>query len=249
MIELIDFSKSYSRKKDFAVQNINLKAEKGSITGLLELNGAGTTTVIKAVCALHFATEGKVLCSKDEKMHDAHNEPETVKKSIGYVPEQPVLPEFLTVREYLSFIQDMYEVPSENKENLFRKTVSDCYLETVLDKKIRELSKGFRQRVSLAAALVHDPENLILDEPVNGLDPAQIIQFRKIIKHAAETKTVLLSTHLMQEVQALCTKIYIISDGKISAEGTAEQIMNCTNTASIEDAFLKITGATDEKLS
>lgn len=243
MIELIDFSKSYSRKKDFAVQNINLKAEKGRITGLLGLNGAGKTTVIKAVCALHFATEGKVLCSKDEKMHDAHNEPETVKKSIGYVPEQPVLPEFLTVREYLSFIQDMYEVPSENKENLFRKTVSDCYLETVLDKKIKELSKGFRQRVSLAAALVHDPENLILDEPVNGLDPAQIIQFRKIIKDASETKTVLLSTHLMQEVQALCSDIYIISGGKIASHGTAEQITSEYGCTTIEDAFLKITAS------
>lgn len=243
MIELIDFSKSYSRKKDYAVRDINLKAEKGRITGLLGLNGAGKTTVIKAVCALHFATKGNVLCSNDGTLYDARSNPETVKKSIGYVPEQPVLPEFLSVREYLSFIQEMYEVPSENKKNLFDRTVADCFLESVTDKKIRELSKGFKQRVSLAAALVHDPENLILDEPVNGLDPAQIIQFRKIIKVASETKTVLLSTHLMQEVQALCSDIYIISGGKIASHGTAEQITYECGCSTIEEAFLKITAS------
>lgn len=249
MIELIDFSKSYSHNKKIIVQNISLKAEKGSVTGLLGLNGAGKTTIIKALCALHFADSGKIIVSSSGRKYDAEKDIEAVKKSIGYVPEQPELPGFLTVKEYLLFVQELYDVRREERKIFFEKTVAECMLESVLEKKIRTLSKGFKQRVCLAAALIHEPENLILDEPVNGLDPAQIIQFRKIIKHAAETKTVLLSTHLMQEVQAVCSKIYIISDGKISAEGTAGQIMAFTGTASIEDAFLKITGATDEKLS
>ncbi|MBQ5998705.1 MAG: ABC transporter ATP-binding protein, partial [Treponema sp.] len=227
MIELIDFSKSYSRNKKNIVQNVSLKADKGSVTGLLGLNGAGKTTIIKALCALHFADSGKIIVTRDGRKYNAENNTEAVKKSIGYVPEQPELPGFLTVREYLLFVQKLYDVQKENQKSLFEKTTAECMLESALEKRIGTLSKGFKQRVCLAAALIHNPENLILDEPVNGLDPAQIIQFRKIIKHAAETKTVLLSTHLMQEVQALCTKIYIISDGKISAEGTAEQIMNC----------------------
>ena len=122
------------------------------------------------------------------------------------------------------------------------KVILDCDLSNVLSKKIGSLSKGFKQRVSFAAALIHDPANLILDEPMGGLDPAQIIQFRKLIKKIAETKTVLISTHLMQEVEALCSCVYILSKGKIVISGSEQDIIQKTKSASIEDAFLKVTG-------
>ena len=136
-----------------------------------------------------------------------------------------------------------------SKKN-FEKTVHLCGLSEVLSKKIGTLSKGYRQRLGFAQALVHNPEIIVLDEPVNGLDPAQIIQMRKLIKKIADTKTVIISTHLMQEVEALCTKIYILNNGSIALEGTEKEILLKTGTKNIENAFLKATGKeSDEKLS
>ena len=130
------------------------------------------------------------------------------------------------------------------------KPINLCGLSEVLSKKIGTLSKGYRPRLGFAQALIHNPENIVLDEPVNGLDPAQIIQMRKLIKKIAETKTVIISTHLMQEVEALCTKIYILNNGSIAIAGTEQEILLKTGTKNIENAFLKATGKeSDEKLS
>lgn len=221
MIELSGFSKKYSDKSDFVVKDINLTAEKGSVTGLLGLNGAGKTTIIKAICGLHFATEGSV----------------NVTGTIGFVPEIYQLPENLYVAEFLLNVQKIHA----NNEDLFWKTVELCELQSVLNRRIKSLSKGFRQRIVFAQALIYNPDNLILDEPVNGLDPAQIIQFRKIIKKAAESKTVLISTHIMQEVESLCTDIHILHKGKIIESGTLKEILNKTKSNNIEEAFLRIT--------
>lgn len=221
MIELSGFSKKYSDKSDFVVKDINLTAKKGSVTGLLGLNGAGKTTIIKAICGLHFATEGTV----------------NVTGTIGFVPEIYQLPENLYVAEFLLNVQKIHA----NNEDLFWKTVELCELQSVLNRRIKSLSKGFRQRIVFAQALIYNPDNLILDEPVNGLDPAQIIQFRKIIKKAAESKTVLISTHIMQEVESLCTDIHILHKGKIIESGTLKEILNKTKSNNIEEAFLKIT--------
>lgn len=244
MIELSGFSKKYSDKSDFVVKGINLKAEKGTVTGLLGLNGAGKTTIIKAICGIHYATEGKIFISNDNNCYEISDSIVDVKKLISYVPENFSLPEALKTSEYLRFIQNIYNDNKDfkSKEKRFIEILSICELNSVSDKKIRELSKGFKQRILLAHALLTESENIILDEPVNGLDPAQIIQFRKIIKNASKSKTVFVSTHLMQEVEALCDYIYILHNGCIAEKGTKDEIKAKYNCSSIEDAFLKITG-------
>ncbi len=246
MIELVDFSKSYE-KNLFAVKNVNLKAENGQITGLLGLNGAGKTTIIKAMTGNHFATSGKILITeKSGFKFNIEDNIKEAKKIIGYVPEQLFFPNRLKVEEYLFLVKMQFSVSEKN----FEKTVELCGLSEVLSKKIGTLSKGYRQRLGFAQALVHNPEIIVLDEPVNGLDPAQIIQMRKLIKKIAETKTVIISTHLMQEVEVLCTKIYILNNGSIALEGTEQEILLKTGTKNIENAFLKATGKeSDEKLS
>lgn len=245
MIELINFSKSYE-KNLFAVKNICLKAEKGQITGLLGLNGAGKTTIIKAITGNHFATSGKILMQDENGVKfNIEEDIEKAKKLTGYVPEQIIFPERLKVEEYLRLVKMQFSVSEED----FEKTIFLCGLSEVLSKKIGTLSKGFRERLGFAQALIHFPENIVLDEPVNGLDPAQIIQMRKLIKKIAETRTVLISTHLMQEVEALCTKIYILHNGAIAMEGTEKEILEKTGSENIEKAFLKATGKeADEKL-
>lgn len=240
MIELINFSKKYSKKDEkFAVENISLKAEKG-ITCLLGLNGAGKSTIIKAICNQHFATSGKILVSNSEGIFfDCEKDIEKTSSLIGYIPEISKIPENITVIEFLYNLAKIYfNSKSEIDDNLQR-TVKDCQIQEVLTKKIGILSKGFKQRVLFAQALIHNPENLIFDESVNGLDPAQILQFRKMIKNISKNKTVLLSTHLMQEVHSLADKIYILSDGKISASGTEDEIIKSSNSKNIEEAFIK----------
>ena len=246
MIELVDFSKSYE-KNLFAVKNVNLKAENGQITGLLGLNGTGKTTIIKAITGNHFATSGKILITeKNGFKFNIEENIEKAKKIIGYVPEQIFFPNRLKVEEYISLVKMQFSVSDEDLE----KTINLCGLSEVLSKKIGTLSKGYRQRLGFAQALIHNPENIVLDEPVNGLDPAQIIQMRKLIKKIAETKTVIISTHLMQEVEALCTKIYILNNGSIAIAGTEQEILLKTGNKNIENAFLKATGKeSDEKLS
>ena len=246
MIEVVDFSKSYE-KNLFAVKNVNLKAENGQITGLLGLNGTGKTTIIKAITGNHFATSGKILnTEKNGLKFNIEENIEKAKKIIGYVPEQIFFPNRLKVEEYISLVKMQFSVSDEDLE----KTINLCGLSEVLSKKIGTLSKGYRQRLGFAQALIHNPENIVLDEPVNGLDPAQIIQMRKLIKKIAETKTVIISTHLMQEVEALCTKIYILNNGSIAIAGTEQEILLKTGTKNIENAFLKATGKeSDEKLS
>ena len=245
MIELCNFSKSYD-KNSFAVKNINLKAEKGKITGLLGLNGAGKTTVIKAVCGNHFATSGKIFVTdKENTLVDSEKDIEKLKINTGYLPEALNFPQKLTVEEYLLLLKKQFDVTPEN----YLKTLNLCGLTEVKSKKISNLSKGYKQRLGFAQALIHNPENLILDEPINGLDPAQIIQMRSLIKEISKDKTILISTHLMQEVVALCDKIYILNKGAIAAEGSVEEILSKSSSKNIEEAFLKITGSDYDKIS
>lgn len=250
MIELINFSKKYNKSdcSDYVVKDISLVAKSGQITGLLGLNGEGKTTIIKAICTRHYPSEGIVKISDEEgNFYFVDKNPEVVRSLIGYVPEVSDLPLQQTVLEFLDFCGNVHNLPEKCKINNIKKVIKQCELSDVLLKKIGTLSKGFRQRISLASALIHEPSNLILDEPMSGLDPAQIIQFRKLIKKIAETKTVLISTHLMQEVEALCSNIYILSKGKIVTSGSEAEIMQATGTSSIETAFLKVTGTYSEE--
>lgn len=237
MIELIDFSKSY-KKGSFTVKKINLKANNGEITGLLGLNGEGKTTVIKAITLQHFATEGKIfLTDKDGTVFNAQENEEKAKLVTGYVPEQLSFPERLTVNEFVLLLKIQFSV----SDDFFNELLKLCSLTDVLSKKIKTLSKGYRQRLGFFQALINSPQNIVLDEPMNGLDPAQIIQMRSLIKKIAETKTVLISTHLMQEVELLCTKSYVLHNGSIVLSGTKKEILEKTGESSMENAFLKVT--------
>lgn len=242
MIELENFSKNYE-KNVFAVKNINLKAENGQITGLLGLNGAGKTTIIKAITGNHFATSGTIFMEdRKGKKFNIEKNIEKAKNLTGYIPEQIVFPNRLSVEEYSLLLKRQFSASKE----FYEQTVDFCDLSGVMQKKIASLSKGYKQRLGFFQALINNPENIVLDEPMNGLDPAQIIQMRKLIKKIAKTKTVMISTHLMQEVEALCDEIYILNDGKIALNGTKNEILQKTDSQNIEEAFLKSTGKIEQ---
>lgn len=234
-------------KDNFAVENLNLSVPDASVTALLGTNGSGKTTIIKAVCGFHYPSAGKIILT-DEKGNsfDVTEQPELAMELAGFVPESPRLPPNLTAREFLHFACDIHSLSGNQEKEAVERVVKDCSLAEFLDKKIRTLSKGQQQRLSFAQALVHNPPNLVLDEPVSGLDPAQIIQMRKLIERLAEKKAVLMSTHILQEVYSTCKKIQIISGGKTVACGSEEEIITSTNTKNLEEAFLKLSGGFSE---
>lgn len=233
MIELIDFSKNYKNKT--AVSNFSMKCFDGEITGIIGLNGAGKTTILKAICARHFATSGKVFVND----FDCSENPEEVRKITGFVQEIPELQFELKVCEYIKSRAEIFceENALENCENVKKL----CSLDEIWNEKIKNLSKGQKERVNFAQALINNPKVLILDEPASGLDPNQIVRMRKLVKSLKKDRTIILSTHLMQEVEALCDKIYIIHNGKCIENGTITEIVNRQKAKDLEDAFFKLT--------
>ncbi len=218
MISTENVVKKYGKVR--AVDNVTINIGKGEIVGLLGPNGAGKTTIMKILTGYHFPTEGKASING----FDVYENPLQVKESIGYLPEMAPLYNDLNVYEYLSFISDVRKITPDRREKEIQRVVEECGLEAVLYKQIEKLSKGYRQRVGLAQAIIHSPEILILDEPTTGLDPNQIIEIRKLIKKVGEKKTVILSTHILQEVEAVCSRVLILNKGSIAAEGTADEI-------------------------
>jgi ABC-2 type transport system ATP-binding protein len=257
MIQLTNFTKSYSSKSPFAVSDINMTCEKGCITGILGLNGAGKTTILKAITARHFATSGSVLVEGIEASENA----EQVRNLTGFVEEEPKLPGEYTVEEYLNMVASLHGLETQMhadkrrlKNNDINSSASICVnprlikdlsLTEILPKKIKTLSKGQRQRVNFAQALIYNPSVLVLDEPASGLDPAQIIKMRSLVKSLKADHTILLSTHLMQEVDSLCDKVYILHEGKIAASGRPNEIASQFKCKNLEEAFFKITSASD----
>ena len=255
MIEVDSFTKIYGMKKagGKAVDGVSFIAQPGVITGLLGPNGAGKTTILKAICALHYPTEGAVRVMG----RDVESFPVEVRSLVGYVSEQPALIGSLTAKDFLQYAGELrfagragavgqavaegQAVSQESLSQAVERVVEECQLQEVLHKPISHLSKGYRQRLSFAQALLHNPPVLVLDEPVSGLDPAQIRQMRDMIKRLSREKTILLSTHLMQEVEALCQQVHIISRGRLVASGSAQEITATTGTKNFEDAFLKLT--------
>ena len=241
MIEVDSFTKIYGMKKSGgkAVDGVSFVACPGVITGLLGPNGAGKTTILKAICALHYPTEGAVRVMG----RDVENFPVEVRSLVGYVSEQPALIGSLTTKEFLHYAGELRFAGRAGAvvADAVERVVEECQLQEVFHKPISHLSKGYRQRLSFAQALLHNPPVLVLDEPVSGLDPAQIRQMRDMIKRLGSKKTILLSTHLMQEVEALCQQVHIISRGRLVASGSAQEIAAATGTKSFEDAFLKLT--------
>ena len=211
-----NLTKVYGQQK--AVNNISFEAKKGEVLGFLGPNGAGKTTTMKIVTCFIPQTEGIAeVCG-----FDVAKDPLAVRSRIGYLPEHNPLYKDLYVKEYLSFVAGLHKV--KNKRQRVAEMIERTGLEREQNKIIGSLSKGYRQRVGLAQAMLHDPEVLILDEPTSGLDPNQLIEIRRLIKELGEEKTVIFSTHIMQEVQALCDRVIIINKGEMVANDTIETL-------------------------
>ena len=214
-----------------AVRNISFEVKKGEILGFLGPNGAGKTTTMRIITGYFPPTNGNAYVAG----HSVLDDPLSVKRRIGYVPENPSMYKDMRVNEYLRFVGAIKGVKRNLLKESIEKSVQLCALESVVHKRIKELSKGFRQRVALGQALVNDPPVLVLDEPTSGLDPKQIHEIRELIKSMAGKRTIILSTHILPEVSMTCNKVVIINEGKIVAVDTTENIgRSFTHTNQIE---------------
>ena len=213
-----NITKSYGSQK--ALDNLSFKVKTGEILGFLGPNGAGKTTTMKAITGYLNPEQGDIQVGGISVLET----PDDVKKNIGYLPENNPLYLDMPVIDYLAFMGELQGVSKEKLKDRIKLMVRVCGLAKEKHKKIGELSKGYRQRVGLAQALIHDPAVLILDEPTTGLDPNQIIEIRELIKEIGKEKTVILSSHILAEVEATCDRVVIINNGKIVADGTPEQL-------------------------
>ena len=226
-IEVNNISKSYGTQK--ALNSISFSIQKGEIVGFLGPNGAGKSTLMKILTTYLLADDGTALVNG----HDVMTNAKDVQRSIGYLPEHNPLYLDLYVREYLAFNADVYQVPKSRIEEVIQLTG----LSAESHKKIGQLSKGYRQRVGLANALLHNPDVLILDEPTTGLDPNQLMEIRNVIKNVGKDKTVFLSTHIMQEVEAICDRVIIIDKGQIVADKKLDHLVSENKEQVIEVEF------------
>ena len=218
MIEVEHLTKKYG---DFlAVQDLSFKVEKGKIWGLLGPNAAGKTTTMRILTGFLPASDGKALVGG----HDVFEKPDEVKIIIGYLPEVvPLYPE-MTVSAYLDFVASLKQVPAAKRKGALDRALKVSALDAVRGRLIKNISRGYKQRVGIAQALIHDPEVLILDEPTIGLDPAQIIEIRQLIKSLKGEHTIILSTHIMAEVTQVCDGVVIINEGRLMASGSLDEL-------------------------
>jgi ABC-2 type transport system ATP-binding protein len=219
VIELRELRKSYGGVE--AVHGVSFAAETGSVLGLLGPNGAGKTTIMKVLTGYHFPSSGTAIVDGI----DVADDPIAVKRRVGYLPESVPLYQDLTVAEYLDFVADARGLAAGSvRAQAIERAIGACGLAGVYRKRVEELSKGYRQRLGLAQAILHDPPILILDEPTTGLDPNQIIEIRELIKSLGTSKTVILSTHILQEVEAICSSVIILNEGRVAAQGAPSEI-------------------------
>ena len=218
VIEVRDLVKRYG--KHVAVDHLNFRVKKGQIYGFLGPNGAGKSTTMNMLTGYLAATEGKILIDG----HDVSEEPMEARRCIGYLPEVPPLYLDMTPYEYLQFVAELKGLPKEKQQNMIEKVMEQTQIEDMQERLIRHLSKGYRQRVGLAQALLGDPEVLILDEPMVGLDPKQIIEIRELIRSLGKKHTVILSSHILSEITSICDHVMIISHGKLVASDTPENL-------------------------
>ncbi|MBM2839703.1 MAG: transporter [Bacteroidetes bacterium] len=217
-IAVHNLTKTYGEQK--AVDNISFNVRTGEILGFLGPNGAGKTTTMKIITCYMPPTSGRV---EVDDLDNAEHSLE-VRRKIGYLPEMNPLYMDMNVVDYLEYSAQLHGLKGSPMQHRLKEMVHTCGLEEVRHKDIGELSKGYRQRVGLAQAMIHDPEVLILDEPTSGLDPNQIVEIRNLIKQLGRAKTVVLSTHILSEVQATCDRVLIINEGRIVADGTPGQL-------------------------
>ena len=235
MIEVSHLTKKYGGH--LAVDDVSFTVEDGQIYGLLGPNGAGKSTIMNILTGYLSATSGQVTVAG----HPLPEEADEAKACVGYLPEQPPLYPEMTVGEYRNFVAELKKVPRAQRKEQVLRAARRTGLEKVLPRLIRSLSKGYKQRVGIAQALLGSPKIIILDEPTVGLDPAQVIEMRKLIRELGKAHTVILSSHILSEVQAVCQQVLILSKGKLAASGTLQELT--ADGRSLEEVFLALTGA------
>lgn len=237
MIEVKDLTKRYG--KNVAIDHLNFRVKKGQIYGFLGPNGAGKTTTMNMLTGYLAASEGKILIDG----HDISEEPMEARRCIGYLPEIPPLYLNMTPLEYLEFAAELKGLPKEQQDDAVRKVMEQTQIWDMQDRLIRNLSKGYRQRVGLAQALLGDPKVLILDEPMVGLDPKQIIEIRELIRSLGKKHTVILSSHILSEITSICDHVMIISHGKLVASDTPEKLGQYMKSSDVME--LRIRGSAE----
>ena len=235
MIKVINVNKKYGKKD--AVSNISFEIGKNEIVGLLGPNGAGKTTTMNMITGYIEQTDGDILIDGI----DIVKNPKKAKKKIGYMPEGVPLYQNMKVKDFLRFMAELRGISSIQSKGEAKRLVKLTNLVDVEDTIIKKLSKGYKQRVSLAGAIAGNPEILILDEPTVGLDPKQITEIRDLFKELGKTHSILISSHILTEINQICDRVIIINEGKILAIGTPKELIEETKTKSLEDAYLKIT--------
>ncbi len=239
MIEVSHLTKQYG--KHLAVDDVSFTVADGQICGLLGPNGAGKSTIMNILTGYLSATSGQVTVAG----HPLPEEADAAKACVGYLPEQPPLYPEMTVQEYLTFAAELKGVKKAERKEQVCRAARRTGLETVLHRLIRSLSKGYKQRVGIAQALLGSPRLIILDEPTVGLDPAQVIEIRKLIRELGRAHTVILSSHILSEVQAVCQQILILSKGHLAAAGSLEELT--ADGKSLEEVFLELTDGEPEE--
>lgn len=235
MIEVLSLSKSFGTLK--AVNGVSFEAKKGEVLGFLGPNGAGKSTTMKMITGFLDPSRGDAkVCGHSIKTHKLD-----AQKRIGYVPENAPLYDEMYVREFLLFIAKMREIPNDKIHRSVDDVIRTCALADVELQKIETLSKGYKRRVSLAQALIHDPEVLILDEPTDGLDPNQKHDVRVLIKKLSKNKCILISTHILEEVEEVCDRCVIIGKGKKLFEGTPSELKSKSSKGKMQDVFRSMT--------
>lgn len=239
MIEVSHLTKQYGNH--LVVDDVSFTVADGQICGLLGPNGAGKSTIMNILTGYLSATSGQVTVAG----HPLPEEADAAKACVGYLPEQPPLYPEMTVQEYLTFAAELKGVKKAERKEQVCRAARRTGLETVLPRLIRSLSKGYKQRVGIAQALLGSPRLIILDEPTVGLDPAQVIEIRKLIRELGRAHTVILSSHILSEVQAVCQQILILSKGHLAAAGSLEELT--ADGKSLEEVFLELTDGEPEE--
>ncbi len=239
MIEVSHLTKQYGNH--LAVDDVSFTVADGQICGLLGPNGAGKSTIMNILTGYLSATSGQVTVAG----HPLPEEADAAKACVGYLPEQPPLYPEMTVQEYLTFAAELKGVKKAERKEQICRAARRTGLETVLPRLIRSLSKGYKQRVGIAQALLGSPRLIILDEPTVGLDPAQVIEIRNLIRELGRAHTVILSSHILSEVQAVCQQILILSKGHLAAAGSLEELT--ADGKSLEEVFLELTDGEPEE--
>jgi len=239
VIEVSHLTKQYGNH--LAVDDVSFTVADGQICGLLGPNGAGKSTIMNILTGYLSATSGQVTVAG----HHLPEEADAAKACVGYLPEQPPLYPEMTVQEYLTFAAELKGVKKAERKEQVCRAARRTGLEAVLPRLIRSLSKGYKQRVGIAQALLGSPRLIILDEPTVGLDPAQVIEIRKLIRELGRAHTVILSSHILSEVQAVCRQILILSKGHLAAAGSLEELT--ADGKSLEEVFLELTDGEPEE--